>query len=205
MQPLGIPPRAVPAVFAQVFHYEAHVLQMSKAPSGAEGVSIARSTVAFPPCPLARVPVASNETRLCAMNAKIVMVDDDEHLRFVVRAVLEADGCAVREAADCNALRRLLPGTAPDAVILDLNLPDGNGLELLPEVKRHWPKSKVIILTGFGTVQAAEAAYKVDDVYLQSKPFDAEMLKAMVALALAPKPPVQGSGAQQNGSLVQGV
>jgi DNA-binding NtrC family response regulator len=132
------------------------------------------------------------------MKATIVVVDDDKQIRFLVRSVLEAEGCAVQEAADCSALRELLRGTAPDVVILDLRLPDGDGLGLLPEVKRDWPKSKVIILTGFGTVEAAEAAYKVDDVYLQSKPFDAEMLKAMVGLALAPKTPLQGSQRQEN-------
>lgn len=131
------------------------------------------------------------------MKATIVIVDDDEQLRFVVKTVLETEGCAVEEAADCASLRRLLRGTAPDLVILDLKLPDGEGLSLLPEVKQHWPKSKVIILTGFGTVEAAEAAYKVDDVYLQSKPFDAEMLKAMVGLALAPKARAQGSAGKR--------
>ncbi len=121
------------------------------------------------------------------MNVKILVVDDEEDLRLLVKTVLEMQGYEVVEAADAQGLRRHFPSPAPELVILDLNLPDGNGVALLPEIKQHWPRAKVLILTGYGTVAAAEAAYQVADVYLQSKPFDAEMLKAMVEMALAQK------------------
>ena len=125
------------------------------------------------------------------MKAKILIVDDEEPLRFLVKTVLEDQGYEVTEAADSQDLRQLFTSPAPALVILDLNLPDGNGVRLLPELKQHWPSSKVLILTGYGTVDAAEAAYQVTDVCLQSKPFDAEMLKAMVQMALAQKAPAR--------------
>jgi two-component system nitrogen regulation response regulator NtrX len=128
------------------------------------------------------------------MKRRIIVVDDEEQIRFLVKSVLEMEGCEVTEAEDASGLRNCFTGPAPDVVILDLNLPDGNGLALLPEVKKTWPSVKVIILTGYGTVEAAEAAYKVDEVYFQNKPFDAEMMKALVELALARKAPAQMTG-----------
>ena len=130
------------------------------------------------------------------MKAKILVVDDEKEIRFLVRAVLEAQGYEISEATDSAGLRQCFPNPAPEVVILDLNLPDGNGLALLPEVKQHWPSAKVLILTGYGTVEAAEAAYKEADVYLLSKPFDPEMLKAMVEMALVKKAPAQAPAAE---------
>src|SRR5437879_6494535 len=100
------------------------------------------------------------------MNASVMIVDDDADIRFFARDVLEAEGCQVFEAGDGATLRRFFAQPAPDAVVLDLKLPDANGLDLLREVKQAWPTSKVIILTGYGTVDVAQDAYKIDDVFL---------------------------------------
>ncbi len=123
------------------------------------------------------------------MNAKLLMVDDDEDLRGMVRDILALEGYEVAEAGNAAGLRRALQGPAPDALILDLSLPDGNGLSLLPEVKQHWPGAKVVILTGYGTVDAAHEAYRqMENVYFQSKPFDPGLLKALLELALNQNP-----------------
>ena len=118
-----------------------------------------------------------------------MVVDDEADIRFLVKAFLEPEGCKVLEAGDAATLRRFFVQPAPDAVILDLKLPDANGLDLLREIKRSWPTSKVIILTGYSTVEAGAEAFKFEDVFLQRKPFDGEMLKAMLQMALAPKVP----------------
>lgn len=112
-------------------------------------------------------------------------VDDEQVFRKLVSIFLEKEGHEVVEAADCASLRSAFDGPAPNLVLLDLILPDGNGLALLPELKQRWPNTKVIILTGHGTIEAAELAYRVGDVLWLNKPFDADMLKAMVELALA--------------------
>jgi two-component system response regulator PilR (NtrC family) len=122
------------------------------------------------------------------MNARILVVDDDADIRDLVRAFLETEGCQVTEAANAAALRQAFAGTPPDAVMLDLKLPDGNGIDLLPELKKHWPQSKIIILTGDVTVATAEAAYKADgQVYMLNKPFDPGVLVALLELALSQK------------------
>jgi DNA-binding NtrC family response regulator len=122
------------------------------------------------------------------MKAKILIVDDEAELRGVVKDLLGMEGYETAEAGDAASLRRQLDGAPADLVLLDLKLPDGDGLALLPEIKQKWPNSKVIILTGYGTVDVAEGAFKTDDqIFLQSKPFDAGILKALVELALTRK------------------
>jgi two-component system nitrogen regulation response regulator GlnG len=123
------------------------------------------------------------------MKTRILIVDDEADIRELVRQVLESDQYEMTEAADLATLRRLLAGPAPAVVILDLRLPDGNSLAVLPELKQKWPASRVIILTGYGTVEAAEEAYKVDPhLFLQTKPFDAGILRALVEAAVAGNP-----------------
>lgn len=109
--------------------------------------------------------------------------------RELVRLALASDRYEVSEAADLAGLRRALVGAAPEVVILDLNLPDGNSLAVLPDLKGRWPRSKLIILTGYGTVEVADEAYKsVPDLFLQTKPIDGGMLRALVELAMS-RPP----------------
>jgi len=122
------------------------------------------------------------------MKARITIVDDDKEIRSLIKAIFSMEGCEVTEAADDASLRQSLDGPSPDVVLLDFQLPDGNGLSLLPDLKKKWPRAKVIILTGYGTVEAAEGAFKLDDqLYLQCKPFDPGILKTLVEMALARK------------------
>jgi DNA-binding NtrC family response regulator len=122
------------------------------------------------------------------MNARIMIVEDDNDIRYVVKLLLEKEGWEVAQAPNLAELRKSLAGPPHDVVILDLQLPDGDGLTVLPEIKQSWPKSKVIVLTGHGTVQAAETAYKLDDVYFESKPVDPEILRALVEMSLGDQP-----------------
>lgn len=129
------------------------------------------------------------------MKARILVVDDEEDIRLLVKIALEEDGHEVFEAANAAALRQAFKETPPDLVILDLQLPDGDGLDLLPEMKKCWPGSKTIILTGHGTVDAVEKASLAGEFYLQCKPFAAGILRALVGVALHNRnaPPPRGS------------
>ncbi len=124
------------------------------------------------------------------MKSAVLIVEDEADIRELVKLALGNESYAMTEAADVAGLRRAMAGPAPGVVILDLQLPDGNSLALLPELKEKWPDSKVIILTGYGTVEAADEAYRTDpDLFLQSKPFDPGTLRALVELALTGAPP----------------
>lgn len=119
------------------------------------------------------------------MQHSILIVEDEPLIRELIKAYLQPVGCLMTEAGDLAGARKAFSGAAPAVVLLDLRLPDGNGLSILPEIKRHWPATRVIILTGDGSIETAEEAYKRDDVYLLNKPFDAEMLRTVLELSLS--------------------
>jgi two-component system, NtrC family, response regulator HydG len=119
------------------------------------------------------------------MQPRILIVEDDKCIRELVATFLGREKFALNVAADLESARKQFTAPAPDILLLDLQLPDGNGLSLLPDVKKNWPDTKVIILTGYGTVEVAEEAYKMDDLFLLAKPFDSEMLNSIVDLAMA--------------------
>jgi two-component system, NtrC family, response regulator HydG len=121
------------------------------------------------------------------MKPKVMIVDDEAVIREFVRAILEKNGCDVSEAADAAALKEAYDGPQPDVVLLDLKLPDADGLTLLPTLKKTWPEAEVVVLTGHGSIEVAVEATKRGAYYFQSKPFDASTLKLQVERALEHK------------------
>ena len=118
------------------------------------------------------------------MKPKIMIVDDEETIRLFVKAVLETEGYEVSEVGTAAALRQACEGPQPDVVLLDLKLPDGDGLALLPPMKKKWPDTEVIVLTGYGSIEVAVEATKRGAYYFQPKPFDAATLRLQVERAL---------------------
>jgi DNA-binding NtrC family response regulator len=120
------------------------------------------------------------------MKAKILIVDDEADLRNMLTAVLE-DLYDVAQAANGAALQKALTQSAPDVVLLDVKLPDADGLELLPQIKKHWPETEVIVLTGHGTISMAVEAGRGGAYNFLSKPFENEKLLADVKCAIERK------------------
>ncbi len=118
------------------------------------------------------------------MRHSILIVEDEPLITELIKAYLEPLGYLMTEAGDLARARKAFSAAAPDVVLLDLGLPDGSGLSLLPEIKKHWPATRVIILTGDGSIETAEAVYKQNEVFLLNKPFDAEMLRTVLELSL---------------------
>jgi DNA-binding NtrC family response regulator len=78
---------------------------------------------------------------------RILIVDDEEGMRDLLKAILGND-YQIAEADSGAALHKALDHEQPDVVLLDMKLPDANGLGLLPAIKRRWPATEVIILSG---------------------------------------------------------
>jgi two-component system response regulator HydG len=121
------------------------------------------------------------------MSAQIWVVDDEAPIRSLLTTVLEKSGYQVAEFADAASLKEKLGGSAPDVILLDLKLPDAEGLDLLPQVKKAFPGAEVIILTGFATLDAAVMATKLGAYDFQKKPFDHKSLLLSVERALEHK------------------
>ena len=121
------------------------------------------------------------------MKGKILIVDDNADLRQLLRAVL-ADDYAVTEADSGAALQKSFSQDAPDVVLLDLKLPDANGLDLLPLIKKNWSDTEVIVLTGeSATFESAIEATKRGAYHFINKPFDTQVLLVTLGRAIENK------------------
>jgi DNA-binding NtrC family response regulator len=117
------------------------------------------------------------------MKGKILIVDDEPELRQLLKTILEPD-FTVSEAENAAALQRSFSHDAPDVILLDLKLPDANGLDLLPQIKKTWPDTEVIVLTGEATFEAAVQATKRGAYHFINKPFDPQVLQVTVERAI---------------------
>src|SRR5437899_10998022 len=115
----------------------------------------------------------------------ILIIDDEAEIRESLQTLLEFEGYEVEAAANgAQGLSKL--GDRPfDLVLLDLALPDRNGLELLPEIRARDPQISVIMITAYGTVEDAVRAMQSGAGNFLQKPWDNEKLLADVRAAIA--------------------
>jgi DNA-binding NtrC family response regulator len=116
-----------------------------------------------------------------------MVVDDTEGIRDLLSAILEREGYETILKASAAELIAAFTQTQPDIILLDLVLPDGDGLELLPQIKKQWPDTEVIVLTGHATFDAAVEATKRGAYHFQNKPFDTKTLLLSVERAMEHK------------------
>ncbi len=117
------------------------------------------------------------------MKGRILVIDDDEHTRTLLEGLLGEEGYETVYAETAAAARAHFSRPQPDVVLLDWQLPDGDGMELLLEIKRRWSDTQVIMLTGFATFDAAVQAVKQGAFHFQSKPFHPESLSLLIRRA----------------------
>lgn len=137
------------------------------------------------------LPIHKSQAKITAERAgvekwkgRVLLVEDDDELATVIAAVIRNQGYRFVRASTLVEARDLLEDLVPDVVILDLSLPDGNGLDLLEQLRSN-PKTvdiPVIIATGQQGSQKAVGNATVVDWLL--KPYDTELLTASVARAL---------------------
>ncbi|MFO1488561.1 MAG: sigma-54 dependent transcriptional regulator [Verrucomicrobiota bacterium] len=120
------------------------------------------------------------------MKGTILIVDDEADLRFMLAELLRGD-YEVTEAGSGAALKDAFSQSQPDIVLLDLKLPDADGLELLPEIKKQWPGTEVVVLTGNASIEVAVTATKRGAYHFLNKPFEPQNLRVTVARALEHK------------------
>lgn len=113
-------------------------------------------------------------------NARIIIVDDDENIRKTMQTILEDEGYVVDLAVTGNEAIKMTQETAYNIALLDIRLPDMEGVELLKLIKDNVPRTRKIMVTGYPSMQnAISALNKNADAYLV-KPVDVEKLLNMV-------------------------
>ena len=112
--------------------------------------------------------------------AKILIVDDDENIRKTMKAILEDENYSVDLATNGKEAIQMTNEKMYNLALLDIRLPDMEGVELLKLLKKYVPRTRKIMVTGYPTIQnAVTAINKNADAYLL-KPVDIEKLLQMV-------------------------
>lgn len=115
--------------------------------------------------------------------AKILVVEDDAHIRRLLKATMQRAGHDVVEAADARQALALLDIEHPDIVLLDLGLPDRDGLELIEPVRRRSTATLIVVSAREDSAEKVAALDLGADDYV-TKPFDTEELLARIRTAL---------------------
>ena len=116
--------------------------------------------------------------------ARILVVDDERNIRRMLRGLLEDEGYAVAVAGDLAAAKEAIAAHAPDLLLLDLLLPDGDGLSLLQALRAGGSAPEVIMMSGHGTIDAALRATRLGARDFIEKPIQAERLLVAIDNAL---------------------
>jgi two-component system nitrogen regulation response regulator NtrX len=119
----------------------------------------------------------------------VLVVDDDSALRQICLDMLSARGYRAFGAATVGEGLREFDERRPSAVLLDLRLPDGTGLDVLRELQRRSPVTPVVVVSGHGSVADAVEAMRLGAAEFLEKPLTAERLYDALERALAPLPP----------------
>ncbi|HPH92122.1 MAG TPA: sigma-54 dependent transcriptional regulator [Ferruginibacter sp.] len=86
------------------------------------------------------------------MDWKILIIDDEEQLRKLLARIIRLEGFTVTEAGTYAAAKKLMHKETPDIILCDVKLPDGNGVEMVKELKAIYPSAEVILLTAYGNI-----------------------------------------------------
>ncbi len=90
----------------------------------------------------------------------VLIIDDEEKLRSLLSRITRGEGFEVLEAADSRSAMKLIESQEIDAVLCDVKLPDGNGVEMIPLLKGKNPLAEIILLTAYGNIADGVQAMK---------------------------------------------
>ncbi|TYO97322.1 sigma-54-dependent transcriptional regulator [Desulfallas thermosapovorans] len=114
------------------------------------------------------------------MAHKILIIDDEEHMCWALDRAMRQEGYQTAVAYRGQQGLQLIREESPSLVILDLRMPDMDGMEVLKEAKAINPKLPVIMLTAHGTIETAIEAMKMGAADYITKPFDLDELKLVI-------------------------
>ncbi len=120
--------------------------------------------------------------------AKILAIDDEEIVRESWRRVLVSDGHTVSVACTADEAMRMLAGEHFDVVLLDLKLPGFGGMHLLRAIRRLAPKTEIVVITGFPSLENAKESIRLGAFDYVTKPLVPRALSNVVSQVLTCKP-----------------
>ena len=127
--------------------------------------------------------------------ASVLIVDDEPHIRRLLHGTLTRAGYRVGEASSARQALAEIEANPPDVVLLDLGLPDRDGLELLPLIQQK-SKAVVLVVSAREATDEKVAALDLGAIDYVTKPFDTEELLARVRVALRSRLGAEGGKAR---------
>jgi DNA-binding NtrC family response regulator len=116
---------------------------------------------------------------------RILVVDDDRIIVESLTEFLRFEGFVAETAGNLRDALNAAERQAPDIILTDINMPMGNGFELLHVARKRFPDAVVIMLTGYGTIESAVEAIKLGAFDYLTKPVVDDDLKVCLQRALA--------------------
>lgn len=118
------------------------------------------------------------------MNHQILIVDDEPNVRLSYRMTLETEGYTVMEAESGARALEQFEGNDFDLAILDMRMPEMDGLELLAEMRQRGLDTPTVIITAFGDIPHAVRAMKLGAIDFLKKPLTPEQLRQIASEVL---------------------
>ena len=115
---------------------------------------------------------------------KILVIDDEQIIRTSCVRSLSPEGYEVKLASSGQEGLELLEKESFPLVLLDLKMPDMDGIEVLKKIKTGWPETKVVMITGYSTVETAVKTLKLGAFGYLEKPFTPDALLETVKEAI---------------------
>jgi DNA-binding NtrC family response regulator len=112
---------------------------------------------------------------------KILVIDDEDIVRISCRRTLIPEGYELSMATNGEEGLRMFEKDSFDLVLTDLKMPNMDGIEVLANIKKNWPSTDVVIVTGYQTVETAVKAIKLGAFDYIEKPFTPDALIATVS------------------------
>ncbi|MCX5779566.1 MAG: response regulator [Firmicutes bacterium] len=119
------------------------------------------------------------------MKAKILIVDDQKGVRRLLEELFRQEGWEVRSAADGLEALELVAKVLPDLILMDVKMPNMNGLEATQEIMQRQPGISIIMMTAYGEIEVVRQALDAGVKRCISKPFDIKDLRDMVDKVMA--------------------
>jgi two-component system nitrogen regulation response regulator GlnG len=120
----------------------------------------------------------------------VLLADDDSGIRTVLTHALRGEGYAVEATGSAQTLMHWVGEGRGDVVLTDVLMPDGNGLDLIQQIRRFRPELKVIVMSARNTVMTALRAGEAGAFEYLPKPFDLNRLVSVIGSALVSRPSV---------------
>src|SRR6266498_3541853 len=118
------------------------------------------------------------------LSGTILVADDDTDIRDILKDTLNSLGARIITAANGQECLDRLEADAPDLILLDIEMPIKNGLQVLKELRQRGNGTTVIMITAYGTIERAVHAMKEGALDFITKPFDLDHIALTVEKAL---------------------